>query len=114
MPVVSNRALPSPALRKCSYGPTYRAHKRGQKYDGSIANYPEDSIVIVDMSTQSVKCQVAVPGPPSQVVWVPNEAQRVEGVGPAAYLADTKGASGAFTAFNLNAMMMAAVVAALA
>jgi hypothetical protein len=58
---------------KCTYGRTYRAHKRGKQYDASVSNFPTDSIVIVDMSTQQVKCQVDVDGAPSRIVWAPTE-----------------------------------------
>ena len=57
--------------KQCSYGHTHRAHKRGEKYDASIAHYPANSLQIIDMSTQTFKCQVDLPGKPFRVVYVP-------------------------------------------
>jgi len=59
---------------ECAFGRTYRSHKRGMKWDASISNYPRDSVVIVDMSTQEVACQVDVPGAPGRIVWAPNNS----------------------------------------
>jgi hypothetical protein len=71
--------------KECTYGRTYRSHKRGQKYDASVSNFPFNSIVIVDMSTKRKQCQVEVSGTPSRIVWVPNKAEAVSGVGPAGF-----------------------------
>ncbi len=91
---------------ECSYGRTYRPHKRGKKYDASIANFPDESIVIIDMSTQELKCQVSLPGAPSQVIWVPNKAQEVEGMGPKLLEAANEGSSGAVHASCLFGAIM--------
>ena len=66
---------------ECTFGRTYRSHKRGRMYDASVSNFPTDSIVIVNMLTQEVQCQVELPGAPSRVVYVPTMPQAVEGVG---------------------------------
>ena len=58
---------------ECGFGRTYRTHKRGYIYDASVANYPEDSLVILDMSTQEIKCHVELPGVPSRVTYVPTK-----------------------------------------
>lgn len=66
---------------ECTYGRSYRSHKRGRMYDASVSNFPTDSIVIVNMLTQEVQCQVELPGAPSRVVYAPTTPQAVEGVG---------------------------------
>jgi hypothetical protein len=66
---------------ECTFGRTYRSHKRGRMYDASVSNFPTDSIVIVNMLTQEVHCQVELPGVPSRVVYAPTTPQAVEGVG---------------------------------
>jgi hypothetical protein len=67
---------------ECSFGLTYRSHKRGRKFDASVSNFPNNSIVLVDMSTQTKHCSVNLPGLPARVVYVPRVPQVVEGVGP--------------------------------
>ena len=57
----------------CSYGRTYRPHKRGGKYDATVSNIPYDSVSIIDMSTQTKKCEVKLDGKPSRVIYVPSE-----------------------------------------
>lgn len=57
----------------CTYGRTYRTHKRGTKYDAAVANIPEHSLVIVDMETMTKHCSVTLPGNPRKVVYAPNE-----------------------------------------
>lgn len=66
---------------ECTFGRTYRSHKRGRMYDASVSNFPTDSIVIVNMITQEVHCQVELPGAPSRVVYAPKKPQAVDGVG---------------------------------
>jgi hypothetical protein len=58
----------------CGFGRTYRTHKRGGKYDASVANYPVDSLQIVNMETQTFKCQVELMGTPGRVVYVPPQS----------------------------------------
>ena len=67
---------------ECSYTGTYRSSKRGKNYDASVSNYPNESIVIVNMETQKVKCQVNLPGTPSRVVYAPTKPTAVDNVGP--------------------------------
>lgn len=59
-----------------------RSHKRGTKYDASIANYPENSLVIVLMDTMEKKCTVQLSGEPFTVVYAPLNATVIPGVGP--------------------------------
>ncbi|KAL7571836.1 hypothetical protein ACA910_002915 [Epithemia clementina (nom. ined.)] len=56
---------------ECGFGRSYRDHKRGHIYDASVANIPKDSIVILDMRTEQVRCHVELPGTPSKVTYVP-------------------------------------------
>lgn len=63
----------------CGFGRTYRAHKRGGKYDASIADIPVSSLQIVNMETQKLKCQVALPGNPDRVVYVPPQPGKSKG-----------------------------------
>jgi len=58
---------------ECSYGRTYRTHKRGTKYDAAVTNIPNDSIVIINMETSTKKCTVNLPAKPSKVLYAPNE-----------------------------------------
>jgi len=61
---------------QCSYGRTYRNHKRGGIYDASVANYPKDSIQIVNMEKQEFKCQVSLDGVPNRIIYVPYSAEK--------------------------------------
>ena len=101
-----NQGSPYASSKECTYGRTYRSHKRGQKYDASVSNFPKNSIVIVDMSTQQLKCQVDVDGSPSRIVWVPDEAQHIEGVGPS----NSNEESGAVAASTVAGMLVAGFV----
>jgi hypothetical protein len=56
---------------QCGFGRTYRAHKRGGLYDASVANFPSNSLQIVNMRDLSFHCAVDLPGMPSRVVYVP-------------------------------------------
>lgn len=55
----------------CSFGWTHRSSTRGGKYHVSVAHFPSNSLQIVDMSTQKLKCQVDLPGKPDHVLYVP-------------------------------------------
>lgn len=57
---------------ECVFGRTYRAHKRGGKYDAAVANVPDHSIAIIDMETMTKKCTVEVGYMPRKVVYAPN------------------------------------------
>jgi len=59
---------------ECFFQRTYRTHKRGGKYDASVANFPTESIQIVNMETRQLKCAVTLPGTPSRVTYVPPQA----------------------------------------
>lgn len=65
------QAGPQSYSPQCGFGRTYRAHKRGGKYDASIADIPVSSLQIVNMETQKLKCQVDLPGNPDRVIYVP-------------------------------------------
>jgi hypothetical protein len=90
---------------ECTYGRTYRAHKRGKHYDASVSNFPTDSIVIVDMATQELKCQVDVDGAPSRIVWAPNEPVKLSDTG--------KNASDASILVRMPAILIAGILAML-
>ena len=94
---------PYGSSKKCTYGRTYRNHKRGEKYDASVSNYPSNSVVIVDMSTQTKKCQVALPGAPSRIVFAPKNPTVVENAGP----------SSSGTAISSSIMALASMAVAL-
>ena len=66
---------PNVSSPECGFGQNFRPHKRGYIYDASVAHVPIDSIVIVDMSTQKVHCQVELPGTPSTVIYVPTRGK---------------------------------------
>jgi len=57
---------------ECSFGRTYRKHKRGTKYDAAVSNIPNDSIVIIDMEKIEKKCTVDLPGAPGRILYAPN------------------------------------------
>lgn len=59
-----------------------RSHKRGTKYDASIANYPENSVAIILMETMETKCFVQLNDEPYTVVYAPLNATVLQGVGP--------------------------------
>jgi hypothetical protein len=58
---------------ECTFGRTYRTHKRGTKYDAAVANIPSHSIVIIDMEKMEKKCAVNLPAAPNKVLYAPNE-----------------------------------------
>jgi hypothetical protein len=53
------------------FGRTYRTHKRGGIYDASVANFPSNSLQIVNMEMQTLHCGVDLPGAPSRVLYMP-------------------------------------------
>lgn len=55
----------------CTYGRTYRTHKRGSKYDAAVSNIPNHSIVIIDMDKMEKKCSVQLPDAPRKVLYAP-------------------------------------------
>ncbi|KAL7571843.1 hypothetical protein ACA910_002920 [Epithemia clementina (nom. ined.)] len=69
---------PNVSSPECGFGETFRPHKRGYIYDASIANIPEDSLVILNMKTEKVQCSAALPGTPTRVIYVPTRgAERI-------------------------------------
>jgi len=96
---------PYSSSNECTYGRTYRNHKRGQKYDASVSNFPENSIVIVDMTTKTVKCNIPVDGAPGRIVWAPNKAQAVEGVGPGSVTDPGNSGAGTYSPVLVGAMI---------
>lgn len=63
---------------QCGFGRTYRTHKRGGIYDASVAHFPSNSLQIVNMESQTLKCGVDLPGAPSRVLYVPpQEGQNI-------------------------------------
>jgi hypothetical protein len=65
------REPPSFWQPQCSYGWTTRPSKRGGRYMASIAHIPANSVQIIDMATQTLRCQVDLPGRPDRVLYVP-------------------------------------------
>jgi len=68
-----HQGMPYGGSAECSFGRSYRTHKRGMKYDAAIANVPYHSLVIIDMDKMSKKCTVELPGKPRKVVYAPAE-----------------------------------------
>jgi hypothetical protein len=64
---------------QCGFGRTYRTHKRGGLYDASVANFPSNSLQIVNMRDFSFHCAVDLPGTPSRVVYVPPQGDEDTG-----------------------------------
>jgi hypothetical protein len=56
---------------QCGFGRTYRPHKRGGVYDASVANFPTNSLQIINMETQQFHCAVDLSGAPNHVIYVP-------------------------------------------
>jgi hypothetical protein len=81
---------------ECTIGHTYRTHKRGTKYDASIAEVPTDSIVVIDMDAMEKTCHVDLPGTPSRVLYAPAEPVQLDGgEGSSEGASSTEGGSGA-------------------
>jgi hypothetical protein len=66
---------------ECTFGRTYRAHKRGTKYDAAISSVPNDALVIIDMDKMEKKCSVDLPGSPKKVVYAPNAPVKLDAAG---------------------------------
>lgn len=67
----------------CSFGRTYRIHKRGDIYDASVASAPENAIQIINMETQTKDCEVPLPGVPDKVTYVPLEPTNIDSMATA-------------------------------
>ena len=63
---------------QCSYGWTHRSSKRGGRYHASVAHYPTNSLQIVDMWTQRLRCQIDLPGKPERVLYVPPQPNQLK------------------------------------
>ena len=59
--------------KECGYkaGGAFRSSTRGGKYHVSVAHYPQNSLQVVDMSTQDLHCQVELSGRPDRVIYIP-------------------------------------------
>jgi len=64
----------------CSFGRTYRTHKRGTIYDAAVSSAPKNAIIIINMKTQTKKCEVELPGQPRKITYAPLEPTKLEGV----------------------------------
>ena len=69
---------PYSSSAECTFGRTYRNHKRGGKYDAAVSNIPEHSIVIIDMEKMEKKCSVALPDAPRKVIYAPDSPVDVD------------------------------------
>lgn len=57
---------------QCGFGaPPSRIHKRGGRYDASIADLPTFSLQVVDMKTGTFQCSVALDSEPTSIIYVP-------------------------------------------
>mmetsp|Transcript_12136 Transcript_12136/g.27244 ORF Transcript_12136/g.27244 Transcript_12136/m.27244 type:complete len:448 (+) Transcript_12136:783-2126(+) len=91
---------------QCGFGRTYRTHKRGGKWDASVAHFPTNSLQLVNMETQALDCAVDLPGVPNRVIYVP--PQELEGSND-----DDELSSGAIAGISIAAVLLFAVCAAL-
>ena len=101
------QGYPYSSSPECSFGRTYRAHKRGMQYDASVANIPNHSVVIVDMDRSEKKCTVNLPDAPRKVVYAPNEPVPRETL-------ITESAAATTTTVSLAVVTLGAILAALA
>ena len=85
---------------ECSFGRTYRTHKRGTKYDAAVANLPNDSIVIIDMDKMEKKCTVDLPAKPSKVLYAPDQPVNID-----ALMSSKTGGDSSSAANSSNSMM---------
>jgi hypothetical protein len=93
---------------QCGFGRTYRTHKRGGMYDASVANFPSNSVQIVNMRDMTFKCAVDLPGVPSRVLYVPPQGGEDEGDG------GTASSSSELSAGAIAGIVIGSAVAALA
>jgi hypothetical protein len=90
---------------QCGFGRTYRTHKRGGMYDASVANFPSNSVQIVNMRDFTLKCAVDLPGVPSRVLYVPPQGGEGD---------EGTGSSSGLSAGATAGIVIGAAVAALA
>jgi hypothetical protein len=93
---------------QCGFGRTYRKSKRGGKYDASAAEIPFNSLQIVNMETQELKCQVQLQGKPNRVVYVPPQPVQTRGVQDGKDLS-----SGAIAGIVIGSVVVLGVIALL-
>jgi hypothetical protein len=93
---------------ECTFGGTYRTHKRGTKYDASIATIPTDSIVVINMDTMEKVCSVDLPASPSRVLYAPLKPVALEDSG-----ATNGQGSGGAVSFSMQAMPVVMMMASL-
>ena len=67
-----HQGRPYGSSAECTFGRTYRNHKRGTKYDAAVSNIPNHSIVIIDMDKMQKKCTVDLPAAPRKVIYAPD------------------------------------------
>lgn len=89
---------------ECSFGRTYRKHKRGTKYDAAVSNIPTDSIVIIDMDKMEKKCTVNLPATPGRVLYAPNEPVDIKS------MTSTNAGSAAATVYSVYFVMSLSMV----
>lgn len=74
-----HQGRPYGSSAECTFGRTYRNHKRGTKYDAAVSNIPYHSIVIIDMDKMEKKCSVNLPAAPSKVIYAPEKPTVLSG-----------------------------------
>jgi hypothetical protein len=62
----------------CSFGGTYRNHKRGGVFDAAVASAPSNATQIINMQTMTKKCEVALPATPDKVTYAPLNPAKVD------------------------------------
>lgn len=103
-----HQGYPYSSSPECTFGRTYRTHKRGMHYDASVSNIPNHSVVIIDMDKMEKKCAVDLPDAPRKVVYAPDKPVSRESL-------LTMGASGsaATRTVSLALVTVGAIIAAL-
>jgi len=97
------QAKPYGGSAECSFGRTYRTHKRGTKYDASVSTIPTDSIVIIDMEKMKKKCTVDLPGTPGRILYAPNGPVDLTKSG----LSTTASSANSAAGFTIHSIIMA-------
>jgi len=92
------QGMPYGYSAECTFGRSYRGHKRGTKYDAAVSNIPNHSVVIIDMDKMEKKCSVEVPGQPRKIIYVPDKPVDV-------LTAKMSGSAGASATFALALLM---------
>jgi hypothetical protein len=95
----------------CSFGRTYRTHKRGGVYDASVSSAPANATHIINMQTLTKKCEVALPGAPEKVTYAPLTPTKV-GAGNSASGSSTGSSKSGSGMVGLNCMIVLLVASA--